>query len=566
MRAATYSRFSSDRQREASIDDQDRKTGQRIDAESWQLVSRFSDAAISGDTHERPGYQSMLRAAEAREFDVLVMDELSRIGRDGVERESVMRRLEFRGIRIVTLTDGYDSKLKARKTLRAIHNLKDELDLDHLRERTHRGLTGQALKAYSAGGKAYGYRPVPVHDLSRVDVHGAAAVLGYRREVHPEQAAIVREIFQRVDEGETLLAIASDLNARGIPSPGATWNRKTRRGDGRWLVSAVHAMLRNELYIGRYIWNRSEWIRDPDTRRRVRRIRPEAQWVVNELPELAIIDRAVWDRVQQGFNARAQAFRPGKTRRGGKAKFLLSGILECAVCGSKLIATGSTSRNFYRCGTNHHGGEHACANDRTVRRDLAEDLIIEPVRDEVLGPEAVEYVVRQMRRLWIDEQHAVVTDRAPEVARLDSEIQELERLVRAGVLSSAIAGAALEKAHKQRAAALRAQERIPISASSESLFQAERVYRETAGRLLEHLNRTDVDGARGLLKPLFGGSIPCRPSQMGRFLIAEVGLDLITLARGGAMDELVAGARSGSIHRFGDRLSHSVPLIRRRVA
>ena len=541
-RAATYARFSSDKQRDASIDDQDRKTGQRIGVEGWELVGRFSDAAVSGDTHERDGYRRMLRAAEAGELDVLVMDELSRLGRDGVERESVIRRLEFRGIRIITLTDGYDSKLKARKTLRAIHNLKDELDLDHLRERTHRGLTGQALKQYSAGGKAYGYRPVPVLDPARVDVHGAAAVLGYRKDIHPEQAEIVREIFARVDGGESMRAIVWDLNARGVPSPGSTWNRKVRRTDGRWLVSSIHTILRNELYVGRYVWNRSEWVRDPDTRRRIRRLRPQSQWIVSDMPELAIVARDVWDRVQRLIQARAQAFQPGKRRRGGKPKFLLSGLLECAICSAKLIVTGSSSRNFYRCGTNHGGGDHACMNDRTVRRDLAEELILEPLHTEVLAPEAVEYTVRQMRKLWIEEQSAPDIDRIPDVQRLDREIRELERLVRSGVLSSAVAGAALEKAHRERAAVLRAQERLPASAAAEVLFQAEQIHRETAGRLLELLRKAEVEAARMLLLPLFGGSIPCRPSQFGRYLIAEVGLDLITLARGGAMDELVAGA------------------------
>lgn len=106
-------------------------------------------------------------------------------------------------------------------------------------------------------------------------------------------------------------------------------------------------------------------------------------------------------------------------------------------------------------------------------------------------------------------------------------------------------------------------ERIPVSAGAEVLFQAESIYRETAGRLLKLLNGTDVGAARGLLFPLLGGSVPCRPAELGRHLIAEVGLDLITLARGGAVDELVAGAGSRLIHRPGAALMRSVALIRR---
>jgi site-specific DNA recombinase len=68
--------------------------------------------------------------------------------------------------------------------------------------------------------------------------------------------------------------ITNDLNARGIPSPGARWNRSERRRDGRWLISALHAMLQSERYAGRLVWNRSVGVKDPDTGKRVRRERP----------------------------------------------------------------------------------------------------------------------------------------------------------------------------------------------------------------------------------------------------------------------------------------------------
>ena len=66
-------------------------------------------------------------------------------------------------------------------------------------------------------------------------------------------------------------SIDDDLNARGIPSPGARWNRQTRRKDGRWLTSALHAILHNPLYAGLIIWGQSRWVKDPDTGVRERR-------------------------------------------------------------------------------------------------------------------------------------------------------------------------------------------------------------------------------------------------------------------------------------------------------
>ena len=181
----------------------------------------------------------------------------------------------------------------------------------------------RAKQAAATGGRAYGY------DNQRHPVEPAAS--------------IVRELFKRHAEGESMLSIASDLNARGISSPGAAWKRKSRRVDGR---SALHAIFHNEIYIGRLIWNRSEWIKDPDTGRRIRRERPRSEWIVHEIPALAIVDRDIWDGVQRRLTARAESYaRPGK-HHGGHRRFLLSGLLECGLCGAKMIIKGTAPRQF----------------------------------------------------------------------------------------------------------------------------------------------------------------------------------------------------------------------------
>jgi site-specific DNA recombinase len=116
-------------------------------------------------------------------------------------------------------------------------------------ERTRSALEMRAKAQQRTGGRPFGYGTD-------------------RRPVEPE-AGIAREVFARSAAGETMRAIAADLNARGVASPGARWKRGTRRKDGRWLVTALHAILHNPLYMGRVIWNRSSWVKDPDTDVRV---------------------------------------------------------------------------------------------------------------------------------------------------------------------------------------------------------------------------------------------------------------------------------------------------------
>jgi hypothetical protein len=104
-----------------------------------------------------------------------------------------------------------------------------------------------------------------------------------------------------------------------------------------------------------------------------------------------------------------------------------------------------------------------------------------------------------------------------------------------------IAGAALERAQKERARLLKAQERIPVAASTEVLFQAEKAYRARVAQLREALGRDPAE-ARELLRPLVCGAICCVPAEYGRHLVARLGLDHVALLKGApVMDKLVAG-------------------------
>jgi site-specific DNA recombinase len=143
MRAAIYARYSSDKQRESSIEDQERNCRGFAAREGWTLIARFADEATSGATRSRPGYLRMLAAAEQGGFDVLLVDDLSRLSRDDVEMKQVIRRFRFRGVRIVGVSDGFDSDAKGYKVQAGVRSLLNELYLDDLREKTHRASPGR---------------------------------------------------------------------------------------------------------------------------------------------------------------------------------------------------------------------------------------------------------------------------------------------------------------------------------------------------------------------------------------------------------------------------------------
>ena len=188
LRVITYTRFSTAQQRDASIEDQERNCRNYATRHNWHIAANFKDKAISGASKDRPGFQSMLKAAHEGSFDILLVDDLSRFSRDDIETKTLIRRFKYQGLRIIGVSDGYDSATKGEKIQSSMRGLMNEMFLDDLREKTHRGLTGQALSGNSTGGRSYGYVHRPITDPNRCDPYGQPLVIAAKREINPEQA------------------------------------------------------------------------------------------------------------------------------------------------------------------------------------------------------------------------------------------------------------------------------------------------------------------------------------------------------------------------------------------
>lgn len=423
IRAAAYARYSSDNQRAASIEDQLRNCQRRADAEGWTIVATFADAAISGSDANRPEYQAMLAAAGRGEFDVLLVDDLSRLARDSVEQEKAIRRLEFQQVRVVSPSDGYDSTSKARKVHRGFKGLMNEIFLDDLAEKVHRGQEGQARKGFWNGGKPYGFRLRPILDPNQTDPYGQPLKIGTKLEVNPEQAAVVREIFSSFIAGKSYRTIAKELNARGIPSGGAAWKRRVRRCAG-WTGSAVRVILTNPLYTGLVRWNTSQFVRDPDTGKHKRRPRPKHEW--NEYRDESL--RIVADETFRAAQERPRMRGLAQVRSGGRARYLLSGILYCD-CGAHFVMANERG---YSCQGHREG---ACENKTWVRREAVEAAVLEPLRKELLAPDRVARMAREMQRAYVEhvtklQKQATVAPK--EIQAIDDRVQRLRERQRRG--------------------------------------------------------------------------------------------------------------------------------------
>jgi DNA invertase Pin-like site-specific DNA recombinase len=178
--AAIYARYSSDLQREASIEDQNRICRERAAREGWSVYTCYSDRGISGASLIRPGIQKLLQDAQAGRFAIVVTESLDRLSRDQEDIAHIFKRITFAGGRIVTLSEGEINELHIglKGTMGALY-LKD------LADKTRRGLRGRVEAGKSGGGNSYGY------DVVRGIGPDGQKVTGERR-INAQQAAVVR--------------------------------------------------------------------------------------------------------------------------------------------------------------------------------------------------------------------------------------------------------------------------------------------------------------------------------------------------------------------------------------
>ncbi len=424
MRTAAYARYSSENQRAASIDDQLRNIRAYCARLGWPEPVVYSDEAISGARNDRPGYRRLL--SDAQRYDVILVDDLSRLSRDSVEAQTVIRRMTFAGVRVIGVSDGLDTGRKGHKADVGLRGLMSELYLDDLREKTHRGLTGRALAGASAGGLPYGYR-----------VTGTG-----QRAIDEAQAAVVRRIFADYIAGHSPRDIAAALNREGVPSPrGSTWAASAIRPD----AARGLGILANPIYTGRVIWNRTRWVKHPETGRRVRQERPQSEWIVSDVPELAIVDRATWNAAQARHRGRSRA----TGTAGRPARHLLSGLLRCGDCGGPLVMLDAYA---YGCSVARNRG--TCSSTLRVSRREAEHALLAGVREQLLSEEALKRFQRAAAAA-LKRQASTTEDARRRLAEAARVRDNVLAAIRAGIITPSTK-AELERAEAEIAAAERA--------------------------------------------------------------------------------------------------------------
>jgi site-specific DNA recombinase len=405
LRAAIYARFSTDMQSDASIDDQIRSCREYAARQGLKVVETYSDRAESGASLMRSGIQRLMQDARTDSFNVVISEALDRLSRNQADIARLYQQLMFCEVMIETVTEGAVSEMHI-----GLKGTMNALFLKDLGIKTHRGLKGRALEGKSAGGLTYGYKVVQKFSAQGEPIRGD-------RVIDAQEAAVVTRIFDDYAKGISPKKIAEALNLARIPGPQG----------GQWGASTIHGnrergtgILNNELYIGRQVWNRLRYVKDPVTGKRVSRLNPDSDRVITEVPALRIIPDALWEKVRkrQGALKSKETGVPVWDRR--RPRTLFSGLMECGCCGSGF---SKVQKDSFGCSAARNKGKAVCTNMALIRQTELEARVLDALAHRLMDPEAV----AAFCAAYTEERNRLAAAATGNRAHLDKELATTKR-------------------------------------------------------------------------------------------------------------------------------------------
>ncbi len=351
--AVIYARFSSDKQTELSIEAQERACREYAVDKDMTISKVYVDEAISGKgskTAARTQYQKMLRDAEKKQFDVVLIHKYDRIARNVGEHVNLEMKLNGLGIRLIATAQDFGSS-KESKIMKTMMWALSEYYIDNLSEEVQKGHKEIALQGLHNGGYApFGYNTI-----------------NQEYEINEREAEFVRKAFDCAIHKQGFSALLKEMSDAGITGKRGKPIKYTQ----------IYEILRNEKYTGTYLYSPAE-----EKNRGKRRSKPHAIRIENALPK--IIDRAIFEEVQNIMDERKHAGRP--------SEYLCRGLVYCGNCGAKMY--GSTTER-----KGHEYRIYSCA-DRcgigTIRMDDVDNTVQNYLK-ELLSPDNLEAVNRALQ-------------------------------------------------------------------------------------------------------------------------------------------------------------------------
>ena len=340
MKCVIYARYSSDGQREESIEGQLRECKEFAERQNMVVISTYVDRAVSARTDNRPEFQKMISDSAKKQFDVVLVWKLDRFSRNRGDSAIYRAVLKRNGVRVVSAKENISEGPEGIILESLLEGISEYYSAE-LSVKVRRGQMENALKGKANGGLIpFGYK--------------VNADRYY--EVDPVTAPIVLEMFTRYADGQTVKEIAEDMNGRGVFT-----NIKHKYMN----KSSMHNLLKNRRYMGEYRYGTT--------------IVPDA------MPR--IVPQDIFDKVQE----RMEKNKHKPAAKKAEDEYILTTKLFCGRCGVMMVGTGGTSKtgkvhHYYKCGNALY--KKSC-DKKAVKKDWAERLVVMLARQYVLVDEVI---------------------------------------------------------------------------------------------------------------------------------------------------------------------------------
>lgn len=405
MKAAAYARYSSDNQREESIDAQLRAIKEYCQRNDIQLVKTYIDEARSATTDDRPGFQQMIQDSSMGLFNIVIVHKLDRFSRDRYDSAFYKRQLKKNGVRLLSVLEPLDDSPESIILESVLEGMAEYYSRNLARE-IMKGMKETALQCKHTGGK-----PPLGYDVAEDQTYV----------INKHEAKAVKMIFEMYATGKGYSEIINRLNHEG-------YRTKTGRCFGK---NSIHEILRNEKYRGIYIYNRS--VSKERGKRNHHKNKSEDKIIRIEGGIPRIIDDETWERVQE----RMQKNKKGTNK--AKEIYLLSGLLYCGKCGGAMIGNrrhSGTTKNLYvnyECSTRKR---NKTCDMKSISKNFIENLVIEYLENNVFSSKAIENIVKKIseyaasRSEEINRDIKLFTD---QLAGVQTEINNIVNAIAAGM-------------------------------------------------------------------------------------------------------------------------------------
>jgi site-specific DNA recombinase len=531
MTAAIYARKSTD---QSGVSDDQRSVARQVEharayaaRKGWAVADEYVyvDDGISGaEFLNRPGFVRLMNALKPRApFQVLVMSEESRLGREAIETAYALKQLVQAGVRVFFYLEDRERTLDSPtdKIMLSLTAFADELEREKARQRTYDAMQRKARAGHVTGGRLFGY--------DNVDVVGADGQRSHvERRINETEAEVIRQIFALCAEGYGVKAIAKRLNAAGAPSP-----RAQRGRSQSWAPSSVRDVLFRTAYNGVITWNqtrkRDRWGRQQQANR------PTEDWIRVPAPVLRIVSDEAWQAAHARLDAgRAIYLRGTEGRRFGRpaignpSPYLLTNLASCALCGDALrVRTrshGSSRARFYGCAGYHDRG--VCGNNQDIPMADADGVVIEALLDDLITPDIIADAVDGALALVAGDDGVEHRRRGlleQEVGKVERERTRLSEAIAAGGELSGLLEAL--RAREGRLTALRTELAAISQPRGCQAFDAQRVRKELLA-LGQQWRQVLIEGpehARPIIAKLLTGRVTFRPLERRRWQLRGKG-------------------------------------------